>query len=149
MNDAWYNLLNTWISINHLDYYELEWTIKYENPNKFYYNKRYNINDGRNINIVLPYIGSYDIELTLYDMTNAYVKARKKIDINIPELFFTMMYKYHKPINNWKETNNISWYEFGGNWANPEIMNDTKWNNINVSWNDLSDKNIYMILMIK
>lgn len=49
-----------------------------------------------------------------------------------------MMYKYHKPINNWKETNNISWYEFGGNWANPEIMNDTKWNNINVSWNDLS-----------
>ena len=138
LNDAWYNLLNTWTSINHLDYYELEWTIKYENPNKFYYNKRYNINDGRNINIVLPYIGSYDIELTLYDMTNAYVKARKKIDINIPELFFTMMYKYHKPINNWKETNNISWYEFGGNWANPEIMNDTKWNNINVSWNDLS-----------
>ena len=71
-------LLNTWDTIGIGDFYEMEWIIKGQNPVAFEYRKRGRVDELKEHMVILPFTGSYDVELILYDTDNNWTNEIRK-----------------------------------------------------------------------
>jgi len=58
----------TWENIKYRDIYEIEWNVRKGGPNSFDFKRRLLVKDFYKLPIFLPYAGTYDISVVLYDL---------------------------------------------------------------------------------
>lgn len=124
------NLSITWANISSLNYYEIEWVIKRVatrfDARQFEYKKRGTVTALKDINVILPYTGLYDVTLILYGWDNEISKHTEKsyIEVFVKEADFISFFRYlDKNLQTW-ETNYLSWSSIHSEWKAPIFDND-------------------------
>ena len=124
----------TWSSVYRGNFYEMEWTIykQRDDSPEFYHNVRGAIPLYENYPINLPYVGTYDVELKLYDTTNNLSSLTKHsyITVESKETDFMGFYKYRKLEYLWDSL--YTWNQHGSYWDLPLEPND------DISYADIS-----------
>ncbi len=132
----------TWDSILRGSFYDIEWTVfkSADTTPEFYHNVRGAIADYEVYPVNLPYVGEYTIELKLYDTFNhmSYDIKYNHITVEDKESDFIGFYKYRNEKYEWKNAN-TSWDKYGSYWDLP-LVQDTIWNNCDLSWYDVLDR---------
>ena len=131
--------IHTWDTLGYGNYYEMEWVVK--GPRKFQYKKRGRIDDLREHEVVLPYVGLYDVELLLYDTANTINNLIKKnfIEVVIPNVSFSGFYRHLEKLDTWDDLDR-PWDDLIGTWVNP-MYQEQNLEDINISWEDFHMEN--------
>lgn len=132
--------LQSWNEFGRLDFYQMQWLVKLTiSPN----NKTWSYDSGIgtidnliNHEIILPYIGTYSIELRVYDSYNNISNSikRNSLIVETQNIQITSISKWFaKPISNWNDSN-IKWNNSVGDWGTLDV-NITKLSELDISWN--------------
>lgn len=130
----------TYKTIGDRNYYEVEWKV-YNSDSTIFESIRGNIDYYRTISIILPYTGTYDVELTLYD-TNNMISTRKFhniIDVKMKEADFIAAYRrISDKYNNINSLRDIKLSEHKIVKYRPLIVNETQLKDCLISYKHLS-----------
>ena len=135
--------LFTWKKIKYGIYSEIEWIIKKnvtDNSPGFYLNIRGDIEEYENVNIFLPYIGKYSVELRIYDMYGnvSLSLVPDYLEVKPYDLEFIGWYRKRKRKYTFKDIGNNVMSKMGSNWKLP-IKNIQPYNRFgNISWRSLN-----------
>jgi hypothetical protein len=99
MNATLVTMDNWW----HRGVYEAEWIVS--GPNNYYYSVRKSVDDLMSMPLVLPYSGSYDVTLNLYDLYNArsYRDKKSGIVVNNKSVEIYGVYEWKKKADTWND----------------------------------------------
>ena len=110
----------TWDKIKYLDFYEIEWYIKYNTPSNRYdryeFKIRGNVKQLNKLPQILPYVGYYDVSVKVFDYTGnvsmKYDNNRIYVNPLIPEIagLFIGDDKFNFQVSN---LNNVNIEDFG------------------------------------
>lgn len=133
------SLLNTWDTFGVGEYYELEWRVQGDDG-VFKYSQRGRIDAMFQHAIILPYIGTYTVEMILYDTDNNNYNLFKKsaITVHSYEAEYCAYTAGGKIVKTWADQD-WTWDEaenFGYTWINP-ILNTGTWDDMQISWDEL------------
>jgi len=123
-------LLYTWDSILRGNYQEIEWTIFKEQDEtpEYFYKIRGPIDDYDKFPIVLPYVGTYTVEMKLFDLFNN-ISSLVKIDevcVEGREVEFLGWYQSRECTYSWESEGDFYWKDYGAYWDLP-IPPETTW----------------------
>lgn len=149
----------TWANLSNGDAYELEWRVRSSgNTRRFEYRKRGKPSDLNVHDVVVPYEGTYDVELAYY-LTSSGVQAK-----NLSNAFEAKMktsnlvgfYRASNVIETWNQTYG-SWREGNWSWATrnqgvlrptsgrnlsrrgfPQRFKNTTWQQSVIRWSDIN-----------
>ena len=132
--------LQSWNEFGRLDFYQMQWLVKLTiSPN----NKIWSYDSGIGTidslidhKIILPFIGTYSIELRVYDSYNNISNSikRNSLIVETQNIQITSISKWFaKPISNWNDSN-IKWNNSVGDWGTLDV-NITKLSQLDISWN--------------
>lgn len=116
------DLLYRWNNISNSDFFEIEWTVykeKTEVSPEFFFNVRGPIKQYDSLPLTLPFIGTYTVEMKLYDLYNGTSSIINTDSICVEE----------------KEVEYSGWYQSRKEKYTWEIDGDWKWNDYGSSWN--------------
>ncbi len=143
------NPIVTWENIGHLNFYEIEWTIKkqttVDDPRPFVYKKRGKITDLRNHTAFVPYNGTYDVSLTLYGWNNIVSRHTEKaaIVVKLKEADFICWLKYRDPnLQKWG-TIKSPWKNIFSQWGGKDPIFDNS--NFEIGDNDVKFRSFNMV----
>lgn len=117
-------LLFTWDSIERGNYSEIEWTIYKEETDispEYFYNVRGAINQYETLPITLPYVGTYSVEMRLYDLFNNISSIIKDdaICVEAKEVEYSGWYQSRKYEYSWNMDGSWKWGDYGSTWDLP------------------------------
>jgi hypothetical protein len=95
----------SWINLGFYGYYEMQWIVS--GPSGFYYDSGQKpITDINNLSLILPYVGSYKIELYLWDLynTRSMLIEDSFINVTVPESDFLGWYQKRELTYDWNST---------------------------------------------
>lgn len=129
------SVLNTWDTIGIGDFYEMEWIVN--GPRSFQYRKRGRVDELRELVVILPFVGDYDVEIILYDTDNNWTNLieKKCINVSLPNVEFTTFGRFGQCYTNWDDLD-MTWDEANYMWIHP-IKHDVKWDDLDLTWDDL------------
>jgi hypothetical protein len=107
----------TWNTLWKKDVYEAEWVIKGED---WSYSHRDTIENNKNLLVVIPRSGTYEVILNLYDLYNTRSYVRKNnIVVNNKSVEVYGMYTFKPEIDQWN-LHDLSWNLSGGYYNQPQ-----------------------------
>jgi len=113
-------LTTSWNKWWHRNVYEIQWRLIGPTVNGVKYDRSFrgDTNSFYEIALTLPYIGKYDIELSLYDLYNVRsVKFEKEaIEVKSKEIETYAITQMHVPKRDWNEYVLYSWEDSATNW---------------------------------
>lgn len=135
----------SWINLGYYGYYEMQWIVT--GPSGFTYNSgQMAIQDANNISLILPYVGSYKVELYLWDLynTRSMLIEDNFIEVTIPNSDFIGWYQKRELIYDWETKKydvqsdyvqpipplgqplkpNLTWDEYASSWDLPLHPNE-------------------------
>ena len=135
----------SWINVGYYGYYDMQWIVK--GPRSFKYDStQLSIEKIKDLSLILPYVGSYDVELYLWDLYNNRSMLFKTdfIEVKIPNSDFIGWYQKRELDYNWntreypKQSNyknnnppignplrkELSWDDYGSTWDLPLHPNE-------------------------
>jgi hypothetical protein len=109
--------LYTWNTLWKKDVYEAEWLIIGDN---WTYSHRDTIDNNKELLVVIPNSGTYEVILNLYDLYNARSYARKNnIVVNNKAVEVYGMYTFRPEMDQWN-LDDLSWSKSGGYFEEPQ-----------------------------
>jgi hypothetical protein len=117
--------LFTWDGIQYANMSEIEWTIYKEASDvspAYYFNIRGNIAAYNAMPITLPYIGTYSVEMKLYDMYNNVSQSTKTDTICVDDIAveYSGWYQARKKKYSWTSEGKYTWKDYGALWNLPQ-----------------------------
>jgi hypothetical protein len=117
-------ILYTWNSIQRSNFSEIEWTVykeETESSPEYFFTIRGPINVYNSLPITLPYVGSYNVEMKLFDLYNNISSIIKTdvIDICSKEVEYSGWYQARKYEYTWLTDGKWKWNEYGSTWNLP------------------------------
>mgnify|MGYP007071561990 CR=1 FL=1 len=135
--------LFTWKRIKYGISSEIEWIIKKDisdiSPG-FYLNIRGDVEEYENVNIFLPYVGKYSVELRIYDMYGnvSLSLIPDFLEVKPYDLEFIGWYRKRKRKYTYKDIGNQVMSKTGSNWKLPIKINQPYNRFGNISWRSLN-----------
>lgn len=135
--------IHTWETLGWGNYYEMEWIVK--GPRKFQYNKRGRVDDLKQHDVILPFVGIYDVELKLYDTANTVNNIYKPefLEVVIPNVSFGGFYRHLDILNSWDDLTK-PWDQLIGTWTKLMYQNQNI-DQMTLNWEDYKIENYYNI----
>jgi hypothetical protein len=128
------NTTNTWNTFGIGNFYEIEWVITKDATDTqpaYNYTVRGDIGDFSKIAFALPYIGTYNVEMRLYDTFNQMSSKIQKdfITVNIKNVEFAGFYKFQEREYTWDSstTKEVSWDYYSSDWELPIVPQSDTW----------------------
>lgn len=144
------NTLYSWENIGKGDYYEMEWRILLtESPQNQQFKKtiRGTVGNLEKYQVMLPYIGKYDVDMYLYDTDNNFTNEYKNtyINVQLPQVSFSYITRYSDCRDTWEEFGIPPPQQLptmislnGNNSSAPSLsVNDSLLNDTPVSWDEI------------
>lgn len=144
------NTLYSWENIGKGDYYEMEWRfLLTESPQNQQFTKkiRGTVGNLEKYQVMLPYIGKYDVEVYLYDTDNNFTNEYKNkyLNIKLPQVQFSYITRSSDCRDTWDEFGTPpphplpTGVSIGGNSASAPLptINDSTTNDTPVSWDEI------------
>ena len=124
-------ILFTWNAIGSGNFTEIEWTIYKEastDTPAYYYSIRGPLITYGTLPITLPYLGSYNVEMKLFDLYNNISSSVKTgaICVDAKEVEYSGWYQSRKLTYTWNDEGKYLWNDYGSLWDLP-IEPDTTW----------------------
>ena len=124
-------ILFTWDAIGSGNFTEIEWTIYKDaegNTPAYYYNIRGELGTYGTLPITLPYVGTYNVEMKLFDLYNNISSTVKvgAICVDAKEVEYSGWYQGRKLIYTWNNEGKYLWDDYGSLWDLP-IEPETTW----------------------
>lgn len=96
----------SWENVGNRNFYEMQWTVTYEGPGPTAWSAtsgRVSVLDGERWPLVLPYEGTYQVELLMWDTFNsvAYTRRKSRITARVPDASFVGWYRALDPEYTW------------------------------------------------
>jgi hypothetical protein len=118
------DLLYRWDNIGNSDFIEIEWTIykeKTDVSSEFFYNVRGPIKQYGSLPLTLPFIGTYAVEMKLYDLYNNASSLVKTdfICVEPKEVEYSGWYQSRKESYTWDTDGKWKWKDYGTSWDLP------------------------------
>ena len=142
-NEGVNGTLTTWDKIKYENFYEIEWTIvkrvDNDSPQEWTYNLRGNVQQYESINLILPYKGTYDIDMRLYNTFNSSTSENYVLEVEQknPEIVAN-----HKAFRT-----DYTWEDFDRDWENTwftwavNLTGDLNWEDADTTWNSIDKAN--------
>lgn len=115
-----YNI--TWNNAGHFQFYEIEWIVRHENPKykDFLINEIGSIEKYRNIQVILPYSGTYSVTLILHKYNNEQCKLTKHsiIEVRTKNADFLSYFRFIDKDLQKYETCNLKWGDVNSHFGN-------------------------------
>jgi hypothetical protein len=116
-----------WDNIGGSNFYELEWFIyKEADENSDYWSNSFKstIEGAKNWAVILPFVGTYSVELTLYDLYGSYSRKTKHDYITIEQKNpnFTVWKFKDLDASNW-DSLDLTWDDMNSSWDLPYLPN--------------------------
>lgn len=128
------NTTNTWDNFGIGDFYEIEWDITKaatETQPAYRYNVRGDIGDFNKLAFALPYTGTYNVEMRLYDTFNQMSSKIQKdfITVHSKNVEFAGFYKFREKEYTWDSatTKDVSWDYYSSDWELPIVPAADEW----------------------
>lgn len=140
----------TWDNFGDSNFYELEWHIyKEADANSPYWSDIYKDTPrlAKEWAVILPYAGTYTVELTLYDLYGSYSRTTKHDSITVEQKnpdFTTWKVKDLFDIK-WDDLD-MTWDEMGAVWDLPFLPN-TEWEHAHLPWYSIDRIEFYQNLV--
>ncbi len=133
--------LFTWETIGYGDFYEIEWEIQKDATTispAYYLNTRGSLQDYDQYPVILPYIGEYTVNLSLYDTFNNVSIGVDPCTIYVePKVAeFTGFYRSFDPNAAW-QTQSYEFEQFGAMWGVP-VEPVLSWDQVNLTYDTLN-----------
>jgi hypothetical protein len=117
-------ILYTWGSIQKGNFSEIEWIVYKEETDispEYFSNIRGPINQYDKLPLVLPYVGTYNVEMRLYDLFNniSSIVKTNTICIDPKEVEYSGWYQSRKENYTWSEEGKWKWKDYGSTWNLP------------------------------
>jgi len=154
----------TWDKLGRYNMYEMEWRLSLSEPQDptkiFNYSSGVKSIDELVIHtVILPYEGTYTVEMVIYNTNNNFLIKRKNVVVTLPEAEFSFIARYiengaetwdafkTKPVSLYQsqpgklsppaqEGPTYNWENATGRWVNP-VFNTTTWDESLVNWERL------------
>lgn len=131
LDTAYQNILITWANFESLHITDIGWTVKYVSElndptgRRFVYNKRGSKPALATQDVILPFIGEYDVTLTLYGYNGEITSftKRKHINLAIPNADAVSFFRYYDYDLQYWSTNHLSWKDLNNQWKRPVYDN--------------------------
>lgn len=157
----------SWESIGRGEFIEMKWTVEKLGPQPFFYDSgRKSIDDfaipdtspeaittNRYLHAVsLPYVGTYEVALYLYDITNGFSVNFQKYEVKSRNVDFVSIHRKETPERTWQDFDSpvpstadtfnmaphrVNWSEVTGPWYYP-IHTISNWQDAKTSWESLN-----------
>lgn len=118
-------VLPTWKTISFMNHYEVEWVVEKittENDSrKWKWTKRGKILETKEVDVILPYDGSYSVTIIIYGYNNINSRYTKKsyINVGLKNADLSVFFKYiDKDLQRWG-SNDLKWGDVFSEWKNP------------------------------
>jgi len=123
--------LFTWDAIGSGNFTEIEWSIFKDvegTSPAYYYNIRGELGTYGTLPVTLPYVGTYNVEMKLYDLYNNISSTVKTgaICVDAKEVEYSGWYQSRKLIYDWNNEGKYLWDDYGSLWDLP-IEPETTW----------------------
>jgi len=122
------NTVNTWNTYGIGDFYELEWLVTKDATDTqpaYEFTSRGDIGDFNKIALALPYTGTYNVELRLYDTFNQLSSKMIKDSITVlsKNVEFAGFYKFREEKYEWESasTKGATWDDYSSDWDLPIV----------------------------
>ncbi len=153
-------VLYDWINIGYRNFFEMEWIITYDqDPTWKVESGLMTLEDGENYPILLPYVGTYTIEMILYDTFGGQSKITEtsKLCVETKDIDFIGHYKFRECDYEWDDNTLIRqsdrypgptrpvspiWEDYASNWNLP-TQETEQFSMANMSWNDMDQIEFY------
>lgn len=117
-------ILYTWDSVQRSNFSEIEWTIYKEKTTtspEFFYTIRGPISQYNKFPITLPYVGTYNVEMKLFDLYNNISSIVKPdvICVEGKEVEYSGWYQARKSNYTWSIEGKWQWKDYGSMWNLP------------------------------
>ena len=117
-------ILYTWDSIQRSNFSEIEWTVykeETETSPEYYFQVRGPINIYNSLPITLPYVGTYSVEMKLFDLYNniSSIVKTDAICIDNKEVEYSGWYQSRKSDYTWLSEGKWKWEDYGSMWNLP------------------------------
>lgn len=123
-------VLPTWKTVSFMNHYEIEWIIEKvvteDNKRPWIWSKRGTILDTKEVDIILPYDGEYNVTIIIHGYNNINSKYTKKsyLKADLKNADLSIFFKYiDKDLQGWKN-NYLKWGDVNSEWNNPIYDND-------------------------
>lgn len=123
-------MLPTWKTVSHMNHYEVEWIVEKvitdTDKRVWKFIQRGTVPDMREIDIILPYDGIYDVAIIIYGWNGVNSKFTKKkyLTAELRNADLSVFFKFiDMDLQRWKD-NPLTWSAINSEWANPIYDND-------------------------
>lgn len=142
----------TWDTIGDKDFFEVQWKIwkdKSETPYWEYINKDIT-RLTKEISVILPYVGKYHVEITLYDYYGSFSKTLKRDFITVEQQNpdFTAWKVKDLVDVKWEDLEDLTWEDFNSTWDLPFLPNPTTDLNY-INWMSIDRVEFYQNLIMQ
>jgi hypothetical protein len=136
------NSFMTWNNWWHKGVYEGEWVIN--GPNGYQFTKRDTIDNLYHLAVILPYTGSYDVMLNLYDLYNArsYSNIKSAITVQSKSVEIYGIFEAKQPLQTWNDYTIP--FSLAGGTFNLAQESPTLMDNAIAAWYQSLDRNNYI-----
>jgi len=116
--------LYTWDSIFRGNFEEIEWSIfkeKTEISPEFLYTIRGSMAEYERLPLILPYVGTYTVEMKMFDLYNN-ISSKVEIDricVEGKEVEYSGWYQARKENYTWESDGKYKWNDYGSQWNLP------------------------------
>jgi hypothetical protein len=137
-------LLYTWDSIRRGNFSEIEWIVykeKTEISPEYFFSVRGSLNQYNTLPMTLPYVGTYQVEMRLYDLFNniSSIVKTDSICIDSKEVEYSGWYQARKETYTWANDGKWEWKNYGSSWDLP-IEPSVTWDEENPSLYESLDR---------
>lgn len=142
----------TWENLIYQDYQTMRWIVRSVDRNVIVYDRKGDIGSLDTIQIVLPYLGYYDVTLELVDHFNFPHRQTKVnyIEVRPKEADISIVYRKHDAFDTWEEIEKTEYdlaiADMHGTWMDVTINDDTTWTEVgdltweSVDWNTYANQ---------
>ena len=142
----------TWENLIYQDYQTMRWIVRSVDRNIIIFDKKGEIGTLDSVEIVLPYLGFYDVTLELVDHFNFPHRQTKKnyIEVRPKEADIAIVFRTHDSYDTWEEIENteddLALADMHGTWLDITINEDTTWTEVgdltweSVDWNTYANQ---------
>ncbi len=145
LSTSWENAAErTWDDLKYRDFQTMRWTVKSVTKNEIVFDKKADIGVLDEVEVLLPYLGYYDVTLELVDHFNFPHRQTKKnyIEVRPREADMIAVFRKHDSYETWEEIegseSDLALADMHGNWMDITINEETTWTEAgDITWEAL------------
>jgi len=142
----------TWENLIYQDYQTMRWIVRSVDRNVIVYDKKGDIGSLDVVDVILPYLGFYDVTLELVDHFNFPHRQTKVnyIEVRPKEADIAIVFRKHDGQETWEEIEKTEYdlaiADMHGTWMDSTINDDTTWTEVgdltweSVDWNTYANQ---------